>query len=378
MRTASDAMETKQYRPPAVEAPVRRPRRRRRILLTLAFLLVAAGVAATLWVIRNDANETPPPVAAPATSATVERQTLEQHTEVNGKLGYAGYFEVVNRAEGVLTNLPAVGRVVRAGEVLYRVDGKPIILLRGDRTPAYRTLSKGVRGADVRQLNAALVARGYDSGYGPKKSSSRYDWTTVAAVKRLQDDLNTTETGRLELGQVVFLPTERIRVTEVDGSYGATASPGQSLVKATSTTPRVSIAMDASQAADVKAGDKVTVSLPNGEDVPSRVTSVGRVATTTEDGSTVPVEVRLSEQTGLDAASVKVTITSASQKDALAVPVTALLAMSGGGYSVEILNADDTRRLVRVKIGMFDGAAGRVAVTGPGLTEGQRVVVPAT
>jgi multidrug efflux pump subunit AcrA (membrane-fusion protein) len=60
----------------------------------------------------------------------------------------------------------------------------------------------------------------------------------------------------------------------------------------------------------------------------------------------------------------------------LAVPVTALLAQSNGGYSVEIVNPDATHRLIPVSLGMFDDADGLVQVTGPGLAAGQDVVVP--
>jgi hypothetical protein len=57
----------------------------------------------------------------------------------------------------------------------------------------------------------------------------------------------------------------------------------------------------------------------------------------------------------------------------LAVPVTALLALAGGGYGVEIVTGPGTDRLVGVQTGIFAG--GRVAITGPGIAAGTRVVV---
>ena len=64
-----------------------------------------------------------------------------------------------------MTWLPKVGQVVRQGQVLYRVDEAPVVLLYG-ATPAYRALAEGataadVTGADVAQLNHDLVALGY-------------------------------------------------------------------------------------------------------------------------------------------------------------------------------------------------------------------------
>jgi multidrug efflux pump subunit AcrA (membrane-fusion protein) len=82
----------------------------------------------------------------------------------------------------------------------------------------------------------------------------------------------------------------------------------------------------------------------------------------------------------LDQAPVTVNITTASVKNALAVPVTALLAQvkgdgeAGGGYQVEVAGPGNTRRWVPVQPGIFDDASGLVQVTGA-LTPGQRVVV---
>ena len=79
----------------------------------------------------------------------------------------------------------------------------------------------------------------------------------------------------------------------------------------------------------------------------------------------------------LDQAPVTVSIVSQSVKNVRTVPVNALLAQPGG-YSVEVVGADGTHRLVPVTIGLFDDDAGLVQVTGPGLVAGQRVVVPAS
>ena len=78
-----------------------------------------------------------------------------------------------------------------------------------------------------------------------------------------------------------------------------------------------------------------------------------------------------------DQAPVEVSITTASVHNALVVPVDALLALSTGGYAVEVVAADGVHHLVAVTLGLFDDADGLVQVTGSGLAAGQRVVVPA-
>jgi multidrug efflux pump subunit AcrA (membrane-fusion protein) len=73
---------------------------------------------------------------------------------------------------------------------------------------------------------------------------------------------------------------------------------------------------------------------------------------------------------------VRVGITTASVPNALVVPVTALLARSGGGYAVEVVGARN--HLVPVSLGLFDDAEGLVQVTASALAAGQEVVVPTT
>jgi multidrug efflux pump subunit AcrA (membrane-fusion protein) len=142
--------------------------------------------------------------------------------------------------------------------------------------------------------------------------------------------------------------------------------------------------VDTALQSQVKAGDKVTVTLPDGKTTPGVVSSVGEVATTSGSGSnattTIPVQVTLADPQAagaLDQAPVTVNITTASVRNVLVVPVAALLAQVSGGYVVEVVGTGNTRRYVPVTTGIFDDADGLVQVTGA-LTPGQRVVVPTT
>jgi hypothetical protein len=75
--------------------------------------------------------------AYPTSAAVVARRSLTSQDEVDGTLGRAGSCTVVNQAPGTVTALPAVGHVVRAGQVLYQVNGSPVVLLYGT-VPAWR------------------------------------------------------------------------------------------------------------------------------------------------------------------------------------------------------------------------------------------------
>lgn len=280
------------------------------------------------------------------------------------------------------TMLPAPGTVVRRGQALYAIDGRPTLLLYG-ATPAWRVLAPGVTpGADVAELNANLAALGYGALAGDTFTSA-----TAQAVAALQQARGLAPTGTLALGAVAFEPGA-VRVTAVTPTVGQAAQPG-AIMTVSSTGHDVSIALDASQQSEVKVGDPVTVTLPDGSTTPGVVSFVGKVATTPpsdqsgggSSSPTIEVDVRLEHASAagtLDQAPVQVSIVTASVGDVLAVPVNALVALAGGGYAVEEVAGDGTHRLVGVTPGLFDDAQGLVQVSGGGLAAGQRVVVPAS
>jgi hypothetical protein len=326
--------------------------------------------------------------AGPTSLIAVTRQDLAAQTQVDATLGYAGSYRVVNQAQGTVTSLPPVGRVVSQGQVLYQVSGQPVVLLYGS-TPAYRSLSEGtwasdVTGPDVEELNADLVALGYATSAELSPSSDDFGYWTTVGVERLQAALGVTQNGTLAMGQAVFLPTAA-RVTSVSALLGATAQAGQPVMSATSTARQISIPLDADQQSEVAAGQHVAITLPNNQITPGVITSVGTVATTPSASSSssspiITVLVRPTDPAATgswDQAPVQVSITTGAVRNVLVVPVDALLALSGGGYAVEAAGGDGIRQLIPVSLGIFDDADGLVQVSGPGLSAGRRVVVPA-
>jgi hypothetical protein len=350
--------------------------------MAVLLLGIGAAVAVTISLAGGGGLNGVVDNSAATSLATVTRRSLSSQTQVSATLGYAGSYSVVNQARGTITALPAAGRIVKQGKPLYRVDGSPVILLHGS-TPAYRSLSKGMSGADVRQLNADLVALGYATTADIDPTSDEFDASTEAALRELQADLGVTETGTLALGQAVFLPTTEARIKAVSATLGAAAGPGVPVLQATSTRHQVTVALDAAQQSEVKVGDKVTITLPDNTTTPGVVSSVGKVVTPGASGGspTIEVAVRLANQAaagGLVQAPVNVSITTASVKHALVVPVNALLALAGGGYAVEEVKPGGVHKLVPVDLGLFDDADGLVQVSGTSLHAGQRVVVPAS
>jgi multidrug efflux pump subunit AcrA (membrane-fusion protein) len=156
------------------------------------------------------------------------------------------------------------------------------------------------------------------------------------------------------------------------------------VVSGTSTSQVVTAQVTTDQRYLLHVGDRVEVTLPSAADpVAGRVKRIGRVASApSAPGSppTVPVTVtlprRASRSAVLDQAPVQVAITVEQRRNVLLVPVTALLARTGGGYQVRILD-NGAARLVEVQPGLYDDGAGTVEVSGGGLRPGMTVEVPA-
>jgi hypothetical protein len=337
----------------------------------------------------------------------VTRGSLTAQTQESGTLGDAGSYIVVSSSSGsvasapsaagsgtgTFTWLPSVGQAIRQGQTIYQVNSIPVVLLYGS-VPAYRDLSEGMTGTDVRQLNTDLVTLGYATAaaLGPRSGWDYFGGETAHALEVLQAHLGLSVTGTLPAGQAVFLPGA-IRVTGVGSgvALGGAVTAGSTVLTASSLIPVVTVELDASMQTEVAVGSKVAVTLPDGSVTAGLISSVGSAATSSSlsssgsgnsNGSsppTITVVVSLSDPKvarNLNQAPVQVTITTGTVRNVLIVPVDALLAQSGGGYAVEVAGSAG-HHLVTVTPGLFDDDSGTVQITG-NLTAGQRVVVPAT
>jgi peptidoglycan hydrolase-like protein with peptidoglycan-binding domain len=353
-------------------------------------LAAAAVVVAAVCVLVAVRGGHHPAAAArgPAVNtAKVERGPLSAMVSGAGILTYRARsdgspYVVVNQASGVYTELPNPGDKVGCGDVLYRVNNRPVVLLCGT-IPAYRALHVGVRGPDVRQLNRNLHKLRYDvdahARIGP--GDTTFTSNTEQALRLLQRKKGLPVTGALATSDAVFVP-EAIRIAKVSGQVGAPAGRGAPVLSATSDKLHVRVELEASQQGGVKKGDRVQITLPGNTPVTGRVAGFGRVAAA-EQGSqaadaTIPTFIDLDDSaraSGLDQAPVDVDITTKGVDNALSVPVTALVGKSGGGFAVEVVWPGGRRELVPVQLGLFDTGGGRVQVDGA-LRPGDSVAVP--
>jgi len=317
------------------------------------------------------------------------------------------------------TWLPQAGHVIRQDQRVYAVSGEPVPLLYGS-IPAYRAFYAGMPdGADVAELTRDLISLGYGDGMA---QSDHYSAATAAAVQRWQKARGLPVTGEILLGGVVFEPGP-IRVTSITPSVGASIAGGGgagsgsgggggTVMTATGVIPVVTVDLGVSQENLVKPGDAVSVVMPDGTTTEGgHVETVGAVATCPGGGGTgtgtggasggsgsagqspcssagsngsagsnssptVTVTITLDATppgASLDQAPVNVNITTQTASNVLAVPVSALLGLEGGGFGVDVVTGGGAVRLVGVTTGLYSNTM--VQVSGPGIRAGTRVEV---
>jgi hypothetical protein len=358
-------------------------------------LLAAAlfGAAVTIAVRGTSAPAAPAP--PPVGTATVVRTDLTDSVLTQGTLGYAPSPPVINRVGGTYTSLHSPGTVVQPGQVLYRVDNAPVVLMAG-ALPAWRPFSDGMTdGPDVHQLEANLIALG-DAGGLLVTPSAHFGAAAAAAVERWQAALgDPSPTGWVAFGAIVFVPGA-IRIDAADVAPGQPASPGDLPYRVTGITRSVSVPLTPNDPS-VGTGQSVSIVLPSGATTPGVVTAEGPPApgasssssssssstsssfsssssSSTAASTVLTVTPYDPGATGsADGVAVQVSLAVQSVRHVLAVPVAALLALAGGGYGLEIVEPSGTHHLVSVRTGVFAG--GDVQVLGEGLRPGTRLVV---
>lgn len=394
------------------EEPSPRRRYRRGVVpavLTVAVLL-AAGSA--VWIVRRDAPATAIDAPVAVATATVARRDISSTRSLTGTLGFGAAEPVKGGKDGVVTWLPRPGTTVKRGQQLFRIDDQPVPLFYG-AVPLYRDLGEpGTVGRDVRVVAANLKKLGYAVGVQPRvgttvtstvpetapaastgdgqatqpaarpapstrrvtvrKGEGVLTGALIAAIRRWQFDAGLVETGRVGVGDVVVL-TGAVRVESVTGQRGdGSAVP---LLTVTSTAKVVTVTAAATEAGTIERGDPVSVVLPGDTSVPGRVSAIGtEVRREGDDPDGPPVRTvtvtvdDARDLAGIDAADVQVEFTGETHRDVLTVPVGALVALSEGGYAVQVAGG----ALVAVTIGLSD--KGVVEVAGAGLDEGTPVV----
>ena len=113
-------------------------------MLAGAAVLVAVIVTGGVVAMSGAKQATPAAQEPPANTVKVEKGELSAMVSLDGTLTYRARsdgspYSAINQARGTYTKLPDDGDKVDCGDVLYRVDDDPVLLLCGT-VPAYRDL----------------------------------------------------------------------------------------------------------------------------------------------------------------------------------------------------------------------------------------------
>jgi membrane fusion protein (multidrug efflux system) len=355
-------------------------RRRRRapwwiagaVVCTLA--VTGAGVAAaSANGTQADANNK----AQQKKTATAEvvRGTLSGSKKASGTLDYVEPRDLASSVSGILTALPAPGSTIGLGGSLFTVDNVNVYLFHGI-LPAWRPFDAEMEnGPDVKQLEQSLR----DLGFFTREPDDVFDWRTRQAIIGWQKATGQEQTGRIELGRIVFAPSD-LRIAGLKAAVGDNVGGGP-VITVSGLTKQVKVELKLADQTLAVVGGKVQIELPGGATTAGTITAVGQPQEKEANGQTsvvIPVVIALDDPAAVDAlqrANVTVDIPSETRADVLYVPLGALLALEGGGFGVEVVESNGRTKQVPVKTGLFAG--GNVEISGDGVKEGARVVVPA-
>jgi hypothetical protein len=367
-------------------------------------MLIAAAIAGSVvtFAVRGKPAASAPRPAPPPETANVVVTDLTTTALTEGTLGYLPTRPVVNQVSGTYTQLPTPGAIVGPRQTLYRVDNLPIVMMSGT-VPAWRPFLLGMTdGPDVNQLQANLIAMGYAHGL-LSEPNGRFDLWTMYAVERWQLAAGYLPNGEIATGVVVFA-SGPLFVASDEVWPGQAAEPGQIPFQAT-TPQRVVTVPVGPNLPTARLGEQVTIVLPDTTTTPGRITAIGPPPPTAGSGSgsggsgsgsggsdsggassdasqppavsavlTVAVDNQAGELNNAPAQeAVQVALTTSSAHHVLAAPITALVALAGGGYAVEVVDPSGLHHLVAVTTGTYTST--QVQIRGAGITAGTKVVV---
>lgn len=348
------------------------PRPKWLTLLLIGVLALSAGAAgwATSQVLPAAQEEDPEEGFA---LVEVRQGRVVSSLQLNVSSRWSARTSGTNRAAGVVTGVEAMpGELLENGAELYRVNERPVSIAEGE-VPAFRDLTQGIEGNDVRQLQQMLV----DTGYLTGAPDGDFGISTVGAVKSWQADAGIKADGLVRLGDIIFVPeTLPARVT-LDGAVihrDASVSGNEAVLKALPVEPEFTLVVTGPQAAMITDGAQVMIESPNGSTWKAVVSGRGRMRS---DTLTLRLDGLNGRRVcGADCDQIPVEGESLLPSEVITTPETsglvlptAALKTTGNGSTV-VVRDDGSTSQVQVKA----SASGMAVVTG--LQEGEMVRVP--
>ncbi len=327
--------------------------RRRWATATVWVLCTALGAGAGFLAGRATFVPPKPAVqAAPQQTFVVSEATIGSTLDATATLSWKTTPLGTGGPAGTVTSLSvADGDTVTAGDVLYSVDLRPVVVAKGD-VPAFRELAIGTAGADVRQLETFLSAAGHFTA----KPDEQFTGLTATAVRRWQADLGVKPTGVVAAGDLVFVSTLPARVVlDKAVAVGATTSGGGPVVHSVAREPEVLLYANREERSVVPTtGSRVDVHAESGtwETVAAETVRVGddetRLRLTAPDGGPACGKACADLTFTRDELTIPASFIVIPETTGPAVPLSALATAADG--STYVLALDGERIPVTVEI----------------------------
>jgi macrolide-specific efflux system membrane fusion protein len=355
-----------------VAVSARRKRRRGLIAGALAVVVVAGGTAAYLVTRGSDKSEADQPQLQ---TATAQRTELRETVDAQFTISRSQSFSLKAPAPGTVTGVHmAAGKALPSLKPLVDIDGTAIYGIPS-ATPFYRGLADGDSGDDVKALQAALAAAGYDPG----SVDGDFGGATVSALDSWQVANGLDETGRLALSGFVSFPPGST-VLDLPIAVGDRLGAGGALATVGGSNALVADA-DVSQLDVVRLkpglrAELIFDALPN-DQMDAKVSTIALDAESqsASAGSSAPVEYSVELRPTRLPATVRAGMTGQASvvivdlRNAIVVPAAAV----GGGAgqpTVQVLEGGQTRS-VPVVVGLATANGVQILA---GLQAGQTVV----
>ncbi len=328
------------------------PRRLSR--LRVPFLVASAVAAIVIWLVFYPLSifeSSPTEVGTQRDTGEVRVASLTESFSASGTLTAEQEWTILHPGAGTITEIAEPSSAVETGSVLYRVDNVPTVAVLGT-VPAYRTMTVDSVGADVEQLEQALVDLGYDSS-NLLSVDGTYTSYTASLVELWQTDLGTTVTGTIDYGTVAFVPGG-LHVGEVLASTGDPAN-GTELLALESNDLVVLFDVEVGDLESVANGSVLEVRLPDSSEFAAEV----RNRSNAGDG------LWMIEASPIDAPSVSARSTPVDLNwtvdlatDATVVSAGAIRRLDNGETVVEVVGTSDLdTQFVVVEVGLQSGSS---------------------
>lgn len=210
------------------------------LLRTLVVLFAGVALVGAGWWAARVALESPDdPLGTPEPV---------MYEIINGSVGRSLRFVAVaewpvedlarNTGSGIVTTVD-IGRgdTVDAGDVLYTLDLRPVVVAKGT-VPAFRDMAVLTEGPDVAQLQVFLS----DMGFYGAEADGKFGSGTRDAVREWQKTTGVPDDGVVRAGDVVFIPELPVRVILDAGvTVGAPLVGGEATVRRLAGDPSFTI-----------------------------------------------------------------------------------------------------------------------------------------